>query len=181
KTPIPGANDGASGVAVLLELANIMNQHPPPKGVDIVLFDGEDMGRRGDLDSYCIGSKYFAENIGSSKPEYAIVLDMVGDAFLEIPMERYSYEKNPELVNMVWKAAEKAGIKQFKRYLGQYVYDDHIRLIEYAEIKAVDIIDFSYPDRSNRYWHTQQDTPDKCSPESLEAVGKLVLELIYNY
>ena len=83
---VPGANDGASGVAVLLEIARQLKLRPPPVGVDIVLFDGEDFGREGDLDEYFQGSRYFTQNNASFFPKYAILLDMVGDAQLYLPV-----------------------------------------------------------------------------------------------
>ena len=177
--PLIGANDGASGVAVLLELARILQQNPPPVGVDIILFDGEDFGEEGDLDRYFLGSRHFAMNFEGSKPEWAVIIDMVGDANLELPIERYSYEHNKELVDRVWSAAERAGATQFKRKLGSYVQDDHLMLYEHAGIPAIDIIDMEYVQGGINLWHTSLDTPERCSPESLGAVGKTLIELIY--
>jgi len=177
--PLLGANDGASGVAVLLEMAKIFSENPPPVGVDLVLFDGEDFGEEGDLDRYFLGSRHFAKNFVGEKPEWAIVIDMVGDADLELPMERYSYERNKKLVEKVWKAAEKVGATQFKRRLGHYVQDDHLMLYEHANIPAIDIIDFDYLHRGLNIWHTSLDTPEMCSPTSLSAVGRTLIELIY--
>ena len=177
--PLLGANDGASGVAVLLELARIMQQNRPAVGVDIILFDGEDFGEEGDLDRYFLGSRYFAMNFKGSKPEWAVIVDMVGDANLELPIERYSYEQNRELVERVWSAAERAGASQFKRNLGSYVRDDHLMLYEHAGIPAIDIIDMDYVQGGVNLWHTSLDTPERCSPESLGAVGRTLIELIY--
>lgn len=177
--PLLGANDGASGVAVLLELARIFNLEAPPIGVDIVLFDGEDFGEEGDLANYFLGSRYFSKNFDGQKPEWAINIDMVGDANLELPIERYSYERNKKLVNRVWGAAEFVGARQFKRRLGSYIDDDHTMLFEHAGIPAIDIIDFDYVQRGVNLWHTSLDTPDKCSPESLRAVGRTLIEMLY--
>ena len=177
--PLLGANDGASGVAVLLELANVFSENPPPIGVDLVLFDGEDFGEEGDYDMYFLGSRHFAKNFTGQKPMWAIIIDMVGDAELELPIERYSFERNKKLVEKVWDAAEKAGAPQFKRRLGSYVKDDHLMLHEYAGIDAIDIIDFDYVRGGINLWHTSLDTPEMCSPASLAAVGRTLIELIY--
>ena len=177
--PLLGANDGASGVAVLLELARIMLQNRPAVGVDIILFDGEDFGEEGDLDRYFLGSRHFSKNFTGQKPEWAIIIDMVGDANLELPIERYSYEHNRELVERVWSAAERAGAHQFKRTLGSYVEDDHLMLFKHAGIPAINIIDMDYVQGGVNLWHTSLDTPERCSPESLGAVGRTLIELIY--
>lgn len=177
--PILGANDGASGVAVLLEIARVLQKNKPEIGVDIVLFDGEDYGPEGNLDEYFLGSKYFAKNkMAGYKPAYGILLDMVGDANLELPMEYNSMQFARPVMEKVWSVAEDLGYTQFKRKMGAVVNDDHIPLIE-AGIQCIDIIDFAYPDNTNRYWHTMQDTPDKCSPTSLKVVGQTVLEVIF--
>ena len=177
--PLLGANDGASGVAVLLELAGILNLNIPAIGVDIVLFDGEDFGEEDDLERYFLGSRYFSQNFEGTKPEWAVIIDMVGDANLELPIERYSYDRNKKLVDKVWSAAERVGADQFKRRLGFYIEDDHTMLFKYAGIAAIDIIDFDYVQRGVDLWHTSQDTPDKCSPASLDAVGRTLIEMLY--
>ena len=178
--PVPGANDGASGVAVLLEIANQLKTTPPPTGVDIILFDGEDYGKSHDLDNFLLGSRHFARNLsGGSRPDFGILLDMVGDAQLEILKEGNSVQYAPDAVNLIWTTARGLGIAAFVDAPGETVYDDHIPLNE-AGIRTVDLIDFNYPDESNRYWHTLEDTPDKCSPESLEDVGNVLLHVIYS-
>ena len=178
--PIIGANDGASGVAVLLQLATLLKAQPPTVGVDIVLFDGEDYGREGDTGHYLLGSRHFASTASrNSVPRFGILLDMVGDAALEIPRERYSVRYAPDIVNIIWSTARGLGITEFVDYLGAEIIDDHLPLNE-AGIRTVNIIDFDYPDPTHRYWHTHDDTPDKCSPESLEAVGTVVANVVYN-
>jgi len=176
--PILGANDGASGVAVLLELASILSQNPPPVGVDLVLFDGEDYGREGHLDEYFLGSRYFAANNTQFFPIASILLDMVGDANLQLPIEGYSQQYAPNLVRKVWDIAATLGESAFLDIVNGYISDDHVILNENG-IPTIDIIDFAYPDQTNRYWHTLKDTPDKCSPESLETVGRVMVYLIY--
>lgn len=180
KQPILGANDAASGVAVLLEIARHLKEQLPPIGVDIVFFDGEDYGKEGDLKKYLLGSKHFAKNyqIGS-QPLFGILLDMIGDKQLIIRKEPNSIKYAPDIVELVWTTAHNLGIGQFSDEIQNPVMDDHLPLNEIG-IRTIDIIDFDYPDESNRYWHTTEDTPDKCSPESLEAVGKVLLHVIYN-
>lgn len=177
--PITGANDGASGVAVLLEIARQLNLNPAPVMVTIVLFDGEDIGEKGYPESFALGSRYFAENLPVNRPDEAIIVDMVGDAELEIPIERFSYQIHPALVRALWQKASDLRLPAFQNRLGAPVYDDHIPLWNYAGIPSVDIIDFEYPDRYRNFWHTRMDTPDKCSPASLEQVGKLLVHYLY--
>ncbi len=172
--PIPGADDGASGVAVLLELARDFKQAPPPVGVDLMLWDGEDYGKEGDMDYYCLGSKYWAATKPSTYvPLFAVNLDMIGQKNLSIPKEGYSLEYAPDVVKLIWNTANEMGVTQFADSTAGNIYDDHLQL-DNIGIKAVDLIDFNY-----KYWHTLEDTPDKCSPESLDAVGKVLLEVIY--
>lgn len=172
--PIIGANDGASGVAVLLELARAFYKEKPPFRVIIVLFDGEDYGRN--TQDMFLGSKYFAQNIRTEWiPEYGILLDMIGDKNLDIYIEQNSLENAPEVVKKVWELAKRLGFKEFHNKIGYNIIDDHIQLIKKG-IPCIDIIDFDYP-----YWHTLGDTPDKCSPKSLGIIGRLLIELIYQY
>ncbi len=175
--PIIGANDGASGVAVLLELARMFKENPPPIGVDILLTDGEDYGdsqRDGNNELYFLGAKHFARTKKQTyAPQYGILLDMIGDRDLQIPLEQHSMQFAPQLMETVWSTAEELRVTQFIRVPGEAVSDDHLPLNE-AGIPTINIIDFQYP-----YWHTHQDTPDKCSPESLEAVGKVLSAVIY--
>ena len=171
-TPILGANDGASGVAVLLEIARVLKQKPPPRRVIIVLFDGEDYGRS--IENMFIGSRFFAQNLGRWRPDYGILLDMVGDKDLSIPIERYSWDANPEFTELIWNRAAALGLAPFQQRLGAAILDDHVPLIKVG-IPMVNIIDFTYP-----YWHTIEDTVDKCSPKSLEVVATLVISIIYD-
>ncbi|MCF7859293.1 MAG: M28 family peptidase [Candidatus Cloacimonetes bacterium] len=174
ETPIPGANDAASGVAVLLELARLISmQQPQQFGLDLVFFDLEDMGSYGENDTWCLGSTYFADNYVKPKPEKAIVVDMIGDSDLSINMEYFSYHNSPILVKEVWEIADRLGYNEFQPKITNQIYDDHYPLIA-AGFNAIDIIDFEYP-----FWHTLEDTPDKCSPGSLKIVGQTLTELIY--
>jgi glutaminyl-peptide cyclotransferase len=172
--PIIGANDGASGAAILLELGRIFKANPPPIGVDIVLFDGEDYGFNGREEGWFLGSYYFARHLGGYRPRAAILLDMVGDKNLNIYREAYSDKYAGDLNNYIWQIAKEKGISAFIDSLKHAVSDDHVPLLS-AGLKAIDLIDFDYP-----YWHTQSDTPDKCSAASLKAVGDVISAAVYD-
>lgn len=174
--PILGANDGASGVAVLLETADLLSQKlPKGLGIDLVFFDGEDYGKEGDLEHYLIGSRHFAANLGGYRPEFAIVVDMVGAADCRILQEGNSLGGAPELTREVFRRAEALDLPVFVNRVGDSIYDDHIPLLM-AGIPAIDLIGWPY-----EHWHTLEDTPDKCSAETLRQVGVLVADIIYNF
>jgi len=158
--PVPGANDGASGVAVLLELARSL---PEDGGnVWLVFFDAEDNGRISGWD-WILGSREFVAN-NTLTPQAVVVIDMIGDADLNIFKEKNS---NPALMDGIWMTAKELGYgSQFQPDFKHSMLDDHTPFLK-AGIPAVDLIDFDYP-----YWHTVADTPDKVSAQSLEAVGK---------
>jgi hypothetical protein len=173
--PVPGANDGASGVAVLLEIARLLKAVPPPIGVDLVLFDGEDSGISGMQRTFAIGAQHFARAQGALyHPQFGILLDMVGDRDLQIYQEGNSARYARGLVDHVWQLAREQAVAEFIPTVRHEVFDDHYPLIE-AGIPVIDLIDFDYP-----HWHTLDDTPDKCSPASLEKVGKVVLAAVYD-
>ena len=178
--PIIGANDGASGVAILLELAKIMGENPPPIGVNLVFFDGEDLGIPGENETYCQGSRFFAKNLPIPRPDEAINLDMVGDKQLVLPIERYSLEYHPKLVRHLWDRAKDMGLDAFIGRVDYAIYDDHIPLNEIAGIPSIDLIDFKYPNSYANFWHTLNDIPENCSEESLGQVGDLMVDYIYN-
>lgn len=177
--PIIGANDGASGVAAVLELARVLKANRPEVGVIFMLFDGEDIGPK--IDNMFLGSKHFAKNMGVYRPERMILLDMIGDAQLSIPKEKYSLNSDRTLMDRVWDTAARLGYgAQFPNREGTYILDDHIPMQE-AGVPSIDLIDFQYPDSTHRYWHTLADTPDKCSPASLEAVGRTVQAVLMEW
>ena len=178
--PILGANDGASGTAILMELANVFSENSPPVGIDLVFFDAEDVGISGQPTTYAMGSEYFSKNLPIEKPNSAIIVDMVGDKYLKIPIERFSYQVNPEMVKEIWNLADDLGLSAFEYRVGYEIYDDHVPLWENAQIPAIDIIDFDYPNPFYNHWHTQNDTPKNCSPQSLYQVGTLLLNYIYD-
>ena len=172
--PIAGANDGASGVAVLMELANAFTAAPPPVNVDLVLVDGEDWGKETDHELYMLGSREFARHDVRDKYRYGIVVDMVGDKDQQIYKEVYSEMYAQKLNDYVFSTARAMGITTFRDSLKYTVQDDHLSLIT-AGVPTIDLIDFDYV-----YWHTELDTPDKCLGEALANVGRVLGEVIYN-
>jgi glutaminyl-peptide cyclotransferase len=192
--PVPGASDGASGVAVLLEIARVFKDTPPPVPIIIALLDAEDSGKSSGAPPYhgfCLGSDYFVKHMPpEATPDEVILVDLVGgdsahnprvgtrtamggnDVF-DLPIELSSRQAAPGLVDEVYTAAKALGHEAFKRRPGYAVIDDHTPFI-HAGIKAIDIIEFDFPE-----WHTIDDTPDHCDPDSLEQVGDTLLEVIY--
>ncbi|UCC11407.1 MAG: M28 family peptidase [candidate division WOR-3 bacterium] len=163
----PGANDGGSGVALLLSLADTLEKNPAERGIDIIFFDGEDVGK-----ADRIGSQHFAEQC---RDEYSfiVVIDMVGDKDLQIFQEGYSVRSFPLLVDSLWEIAMQAAPSAFIPAVRYFIIDDHVSLITNG-IRAVNVIDFDYP-----YWDTRDDTIDKCSEESLHKVYAFLLALVY--
>ncbi len=166
--PILGANDGGSGVAVLLVLADSLKKRPPGIGVDLIFFDGEDFGKEPSL----LGSEYFARKCDQTY-EYVIVIDMIGDKDLTLYKEGYSYKFFPTLVDSIWQIGKRINSRVFRDEIRHYVIDDHMCLIKSGFV-AIDIIDFDYP-----YWHTLEDKIDKCSEKSLNLILTLLLKLTY--
>jgi Peptidase family M28 len=176
--PILGANDGASGVAVLMELADVLSKHSPPLGVDLLFTDGEDYATLKDLnaDMY-LGAEEFVHHMPSYKPLYGVLVDMVGDQSPEFDVETNSEQFAPEVVQRVWSTAEDLGFGDiFKREQGITIDDDHLPLNQ-AGIHTIDIIDFDYGP-NNAYWHTHEDTVAHTGPRGLQAVGQTLSTLI---
>jgi Zn-dependent M28 family amino/carboxypeptidase len=165
--PITGGNDGASGVAVLLELADVLAPEELEQEVWLAFFDGEDSGNLQGW-PFSVGSTYMAEHL-AVEPAYVIVVDMVGDKKQELYYEGNSDEA---LSERLWAIAAELGYEEFIPEVGRSIMDDHVPFVN-AGIQAVDIIDIDYP-----YWHTIEDTCDKVSPESLERVGRVLEELL---
>lgn len=174
RMPVPGANDGASGVAVLLGLADALKATPPTIGVDLLFVDGEDYGDFNDSTETLIGARYFAKHLPPGYTTlYAVLLDMVGDKDLQFYQEGYSMSAAPEVVQRVWQTAERLGYsKVFIPRAGQTLIDDHVPL-QQVGIRAIDVIDFDFP-----YHHTTEDTIDQVSAESLQIVGDVAVALV---
>lgn len=184
-TPIPGANDGASGTAVLLHLAEILGKTPPTVGVDIVLFDTEDYGESGSVAGYCLGSKYFAANYPlKHKPRFGILLDLVGDREAVYMREPVSLHYAGEIVDLVWKYAQSMGNTRFKDFISQEIYDDHVPLNEVG-IKTINIIDAGLvggrsSDPRRNYWHTMKDDMSNISAGTLYDLGRVLAGFVYS-
>lgn len=176
--PVPGADDGASGVAVALELARVLGKNKELKqGFDILLVDAEDWGTEGNDESWAMGTRYFTENLPDSvwkEPRAAIVVDMVGDRDATFRKEYFSMEAAPGLVRQIWSIANELGYGSiFPDEPGGAVTDDHLPLIEMG-IRAIDIVDYRTEPKQGfaPQWHTTEDTADKISAGTLEAVGR---------
>lgn len=176
-----GANDGGSGTAALMELAHHVQDLPAHIGIDFILFDAEEFVFS-DRDKYFLGSTYFAEQYVQHPPGYryvgGVLLDMIGDAQLSVFQETQSamWTDTRPLVKEIWGTAAQLGVKEFIPRIGYQVQDDHLPLNKIAKIPVCNVIDFHYPDRSNRFWHTTADTPARCSAESLGKVGWVIQE-----
>jgi glutaminyl-peptide cyclotransferase len=177
RVPVTGANDGGSGVAVLLEVAERMHVEAPPVGVDLVFFDGEDLGTRERPDEFCLGSKGYAARLPAhgdpSRPVAGFLFDMVGGRTLAIHAERNSSDRAANLVELVQEAARATGATVFHPDVRWTIIDDHIPLND-AGLPTVDILDFDYPE-----WHTHRDTPDRMSAANLAQVGTVAEWLVY--
>jgi len=171
-----GANDGASGVALLMQLGKEMESLAGTYGVDFVFFDAEEYVFS-ESDRFFLGSEYFARAYRTNPPPYryvcAILLDMIGDADLQIFQDRFSlsWPESRPLVQGIWATAARLGVREFIPKPKYEVRDDHLPLRNIAGIPACDVIDLDYP-----AWHTQADTPERCSPLSLAKVGWVIRE-----
>jgi acetolactate synthase regulatory subunit len=174
RLPVPGANDGASGVAVLLGVADALKARAPANGVDLLFVDGEDYGDFADTNDVLIGSRWFgAHQPAGYQPLFAVLFDMVGDKELQIYQEGNSVAFAPEVVQRVWRvAAERGHERQFVPSVRHTLTDDHVAL-QKRGIHAIDVVDFDYP-----YWHTTEDTLDKVSAASLQIVGDVAVALV---
>ena len=169
-----GANDGASGVALFMELAHHLRQIRPTYGVDLVFFDGEELVYS-NRDKYFLGSEYFATWYRDHPPEYryvcGVLVDMIGGKRLRIYQERNSVRLAGKVTQSVWNTAKQMRVKEFIHRVKHEVRDDHLPLNQIARIPTCDIIDFGYP-----AWHTTKDLPSACSGESLATVGNVLLQ-----
>ena len=171
--PILGANDGASGVGVLMALAEQMKRRSPQLGVDIALFDGEDLGTEKNTNGYFRGSKRYVEwRSNEPPPLFVVVIDMVGRKEASFYWEGNSYEQASNIVLLVWNKAKSLGLRQFKNGVKFSISDDHIPFLQ-NQIPAIDVIDFEFPQ-----WHTHGDVLSVVDPATLEAVGRVLQNLV---
>lgn len=188
--PIDGANDGGSGVGVLMEVARQLNLKDPGIGIDIVLFDVEDYGQPDDSplprmeDSYCLGSQYWAKNphVRNYTAQYGILLDMVGGQQLRFTREGTSMQYAPYVVDKVWKVATATGFGEYFLFdKTKPIIDDHYYVNRLAQIPCIDLIHYDYSSESKfwKHWHTQEDRLEQIDPGSLRVSGQVLLELIY--
>lgn len=187
--PIEAANDGGSGVGVLIEIARQLQLKEPEVGVDIILFDLEDYGQPQDskfpemADSYCLGSQAWAQNphIQGYSPYMGILLDMVGAPGAKFAQEGTSLNQAPNTVQKIWETANKLGFPNFIYYQKAPIIDDHYYIHKYLKIPMADIIEYdpSMPAGFSKTWHTHGDVLANISKESLKSVGQTVMEIIY--
>lgn len=173
--PVPGANDGGSGVAILLGVADALKRNAPSVGVDLVLVDGEDWGSFDTNTDVLIGAEYFAEHLPDPgyAPLFGVLWDMVGDSIPVFEQEGHSAQGAPEVVQRVWSTAQRLGHgAAFTNRAGQMITDDHLPL-QRKGLRVIDVIDLDYP-----WHHTTGDTPDKVSQRTLQLVGEVALTLI---
>jgi hypothetical protein len=185
--PILAADDGGSGVGVLLELAGVIKEHhlSATLGIDILFTDVEDYGKsEWGEDSYCLGTQYWATHphVAGYKASYGILLDMVGAHGAQFPMENFSTQFAPDIQQKVWQAAAKAGYSSYFPYLpADEITDDHVPVNKLAGIKTIDIINLN-PDPEHpfaQHWHTHADVMSIIDKNTLKAVGQTLLQTIY--
>jgi len=177
--PVPGANDGGSGVAVLLGMADALKQTPPGIGVDLLFVDGEDYGDFNTDTDVLLGSRYYATHLlPGPLPKFAVLFDMIGDKDLRIPQEGLSLTAAPDVVDLVWSLAARMGYSNvFVAEEQGALTDDHVPL-QQAGIRAIDLIDFTFGGPQNQWHHTPDDTIDKVSAASLQIVGDVGMGLV---
>lgn len=189
-TPIPGANDGGSGVGVLLEIARLLSEENTLMGVDILLFDAEDYGVPEHLDlewtvdSWCLGSQYWSKNLHKADyyARFGILLDMVGGENAVFTQEEVSVYYAQSVIDKVWKKARELGYgNHFSTEKTPQIVDDHRYVNENTGIPTIDIIQYDYTTESHfgSYWHTHNDDMDSIDKATLEAVGEVLLHVIF--
>jgi len=192
KEPIPGANDGGSGVGVLMELARAINQDSskPTIGIDLVFFDGEDHGQPDDSgfpekeNTWCLGSQYWSKNFHTPgySAYYGILLDMVGGKNAKFAMDGTSMNYAPDIVRKVWDIGNRVGYSSYFVYTKSDAFiDDHYYVNQMARIPMIDIIEYDNSDGVyfNNHWHTHADNLENIDRNSLKAVGQTLLNVVY--
>ena len=184
--PVMGANDAASGTAVILELARLMAQQRPEVGVDLLLVDVEDWGENENEDSWALGTQYWANNphVAGYRANCGILLDMVGTRGARFTQEYFSKQYAQGVIDMVWKTASQSGFgSYFINQDGGAITDDHVMVNRLAGIPTIDIIDMRLDSDTGFFdgWHTTHDTLDQIDPATLRAVGQTLVNLIYNW
>ncbi len=180
RKPVDGANDGASGVGVILEAARQLKAAGSTAGIDFLFVDAEDWGTDGDDDSWALGARYFAQNppVAGYRPSKVILLDMVGGKDAVFPRELFSQENAPQLMDEFYGAAASGGLGQrFPNTPGGAITDDHLEFLKLG-IPAIDIIEFNPRRGFNPTWHTLSDNIDNISPETLQAVGQALMTFL---
>ena len=190
-SPILGANDGGSGVGVLLEIARQFSIKQPNIGVDIILFDAEDYGQPEDSefpimqDSWCLGAQYWGKNPHKQNyfARYGILLDMVGAKNATFRYEQISFYYGPNILRKVWHTANKLGFgNHFVYQNSKQIIDDHYYVNTLTEIPTIDIIEFdpATENNFNKHWHTHRDDMNNIDKSTLNAVGQTLLDVVYN-
>ena len=189
--PIDGASDGASGVAVLLEIARNLGKQPSSLGVDVVFLDIEDYGQPDFLnlppaeESWCLGTQYWGKKVDKSNyaPRFGILLDMVGAKDALFYKEGYSMQYAPQVVDLVWRTASDLGFgNRFINDNGGTITDDHVSVNQLAGIPTIDIIQFDPTSNTSfgKYWHTHQDNMSIIDKNTLSAIGQTLMQVIYS-
>ncbi|MGD0711481.1 MAG: M28 family peptidase [Bacteroidales bacterium] len=190
KTPIPAANDGASGVGILMEIARQFSKTPPPIGIDLILFDVEDYGQPEKSgfpeqeDTWCLGSQYWAKNphVKGYYAKFGIVIDMVGNEGATFYQEGTSMKYAPDIVKKVWDIGIRAGYSDYFLFskMGELT-DDHLYINMIAKIPTIDIINHDASTRSGfyKYWHTLKDDMNGINKNTLKAVGQTLLSVVF--
>ena len=189
QSPVLGANDGASGVGVLLEIARQLQQQSPALGIDLIFFDAEDYGAHTSYkgkhqeEFWCLGSQYWSRNphVANYNARFGILLDMVGGKDALFRYEYFSEEFAKNINRKVWKAADRAGFRgYFEKTNGGACTDDHLFVNRIARIPTIDIIPYSETASFFEHWHTVKDDMDAIDRNTLKAVGQTVMQVIYN-
>lgn len=192
-TPVPAANDGASGVAMMMEICRLLQQKPVKTGIDFVCFDAEDMGtpqwaetEESTSDTWCLGSRFWAERAREEgyRARYGILLDMVGGRGSVFPAEKVSQEYAQPVASLMIRLGNQLGYGHYfpLNREGGYLMDDHVNVNRIARIPCIDIVPYftDGPSSFGPTWHTVNDTPENIDPNVLEAVGQTLTQLIYN-